>query len=318
MPNLDMPLNELKQYQGRNPKPKDFDEFWDTQIAKLDNIDPKVELKKVNLNSKIANAYELRFTSTQGARIYAKMVKPKNVSGKMPAVLSFHGLGGSSFPFYGMLTSASQGYCSFCMDARGQGGFSQDVGGPGSTQVNFFMRGFDGTPEQMYGVNLFLDTAMLVKVAKSMDFIDGDKLAVTGGSQGGGLAIACAALCPEIKLCATHFPYMSDYKRVYEMGLAQNCYGSITEYFRRYDPKHEREDEIFTKLGYIDLQHLSPRIKAEVLMATGLMDDTCPPSTQFAIYNKITSKKQVLIYPDYGHEIPHEHEDAVFNFLSKL
>ena len=102
------------------------------------------------------------------------------------------------------------------------------------------------------------------------------------------------------------------------MGLAQNCYGSITEYFRRYDPKHEREDEIFTKLGYIDLQHLSPRIKAEVLMATGLMDDTCPPSTQFAIYNKITSKKQVLIYPDYGHEIPHEHEDAVFNFLSKL
>lgn len=60
--------------------------------------------------------------------------------------------------------------------------------------------------------------------------------------------------------------------------------------------------EVFTKLGYIDNQHLAHRIRAEVMMFTGLMDTICPPSSQFAAYNKITSKKQVVIYPDFAHE----------------
>ena len=37
-----------------------------------------------------------------------------------------------------------------------------------------------------------------------------------------------------------------------------------------FDPLHEKEEEIFYKLGYVDVQNLSPRIKARVLMATGL------------------------------------------------
>ena len=37
-------------------------------------------------------------------------------------------------------------------------------------------------------------------------------------------------------------------------------------------------------------------------MAITLMDNICPPSTQFATYNKITSKKEAFIYRDFGHE----------------
>lgn len=139
-----------------------------------------------------------------------------------------------------------------------------------------------------------------------------------GGSQGGGLSIACAALVPEIKLCAPVYPYLSDYKRVWEMDLAKHAYEGIQYYFRNSDPLHEREDEIFTKLGYVDIQFLAPRIKAKVLMSTGLMDTICPPSTQFAMYNKITSEKSVLIYPDYGHEYIKGNSDMIFKFLSQL
>ena len=66
--------------------------------------------------------------------------------------------------------------------------------------------------------------------------------------------------------------------------------------------QHEREREIFTTLGYVDCQHLAKRIRAEVMMGTGLMDTICPPSTQFAAYNKITSPKRMELYPDFGHE----------------
>jgi cephalosporin-C deacetylase len=68
-------------------------------------------------------------------------------------------------------------------------------------------------------------------------------------------------------------------------------------------------------MGYIDVQHLAPRVRGEVLMATGLMDETCPPSTQFATYNKITSPKRMALYPDYGHEWLPGWSDMTFDFL---
>jgi cephalosporin-C deacetylase len=102
------------------------------------------------------------------------------------------------------------------------------------------------------------------------------------------------------------------------MDLAKDAYEELRLYFRLFDPRHEREKEVFTRLGYIDCQHLAPRIKADVLMFTGLMDTICPPSTQFAAYNKITSKKNVVIYPDFGHEILPDYTDLAFNFLRTL
>ena len=319
MPLLDMPLHKLKEYRGISPKPADFDDFWDEQLKKLENIDPQIELTRVDYKSFFADAYEMRFTSTQGARIFAKMLKPKNVAGKMPAVIFFHGLGGCGASFNEMLAYASQGYCVFTMDSRGQGGKSEDVGGTvGTTQVTMFMRGVDGPAEKMYGVNLFLDTAMIAKIVSEMEFVDESRIGVQGGSQGGALSVACAALFPSVKLCAPTVPYMSDYKRVWEMDLAQHAYDGMRDYFRRQDPRHEREAEVFEKLGYIDIQNLAPRIKAKLLMGTGLMDNICPPSTQFAMYNKLTCEKDLVIYPDYGHETPGSHGELVFNFMSQL
>jgi len=114
------------------------------------------------------------------------------------------------------------------------------------------------------------------------------------------------------------YPYLSDYKRVWDMDLDRGAYEGLRYYFRNFDPTHAREDEIFEKLGYIDIQFLAPRIRAKVLMQTGLLDTTCPPSTQFAAYNKITSEKDVIVYPDYGHEGIKGADDATFSFLAQL
>ena len=80
------------------------------------------------------------------------------------------------------------------------------------------------------------------------------------------------------------------------MDLATAAYEELRTYFRLFDPLHEREEETWTRLGYIDNQHLAHRIRADVLMVTGLMDTICPPSTQFAAYNKIAAPKQMDIY----------------------
>jgi cephalosporin-C deacetylase len=316
MPIVDMPLEKLKTYQGRNPKPADFDEFWDASLAELATIEPEVKFTPYDLPSNVAEFYEMRFKSTKGAKLYAKFIKPKNLIGKAPAVLVFHGLSTASSPWLDFVKYAAQGYVVAALDSRGQGGFSEDVGGvPGTTFSTPFMRGFDGDPSDLLCRDLFLDTAQLAKVVMGLDFVDETRVAVTGGSQGGGLAYACASLVPEIKLCAPIYPYLSDYQRVWEMDLTKNAYDGIRYYLRSYDPTHEHIEEFFTKLGYIDIQHLTPRIKAKVYMSTGLMDATCPPSTQFAAYNKVKSEKSVEIYPDFAHEMPNSNGEKVYNFI---
>jgi cephalosporin-C deacetylase len=102
------------------------------------------------------------------------------------------------------------------------------------------------------------------------------------------------------------------------MDLDVAAYSELRTYFRHFDPEHKREAEIFKALGYIDNQHLAHRIRGEILMFTGLMDSVCPPSTQFAAYNKITSKKNMVIWPDYGHERPRECGDQIFQFMLGL
>ena len=319
MPCVDMPLEKLREYGGINPRPTDFDEFWERGLAEMRAIDPRPEFKPYPSSSAIADLFELTFTSTKGARIYAKFARPKNIKGKIPAVLQFHGLSGSSSAWCELLNYVSQGYAVAFMDCRGQGGKSEDVGGQGGTTYSTpFTRGLGGDPDNLYLRDVFLDTAMMARVVMELDYVDETRVGVMGGSQGGGLSIACAALVPEIKLCASNFPYMSDYKRVFEMDLDKDAYEGLRYYFRWYDPSHEREDEIFSKLGYVDIQHLAPRIRAKVLMATCLRDTICPPSTQFAMYNKITSEKSVKIYHDYAHEIPRFHVDKMFEFMAEL
>jgi cephalosporin-C deacetylase len=151
-----------------------------------------------------------------------------------------------------------------------------------------------------------------------MDDVDESRVGATGGSQGGGLTLACAALEPRIKLAAPVFPFLSDYLRVWEIDKDENAYAELREWFRRFDPRHERRMEVFTRLGYIDIQHLAPRIRGEVLMPVGLMDQVCPPSTQFAAYNKIQSKKSLLVYPDYAHESLPEVNDKIYEFMGRL
>jgi cephalosporin-C deacetylase len=131
--------------------------------------------------------------------------------------------------------------------------------------------------------------------------------------------MACAALEPRIKRLMAFYPFLCDYRRVWGLDLAQDAYMGLSKYFRLFDPQHQREDEIYTKLGYIDVQHLAGRIQGEVLFIVGLMDTLCPPSTQFAAYNKIKAPKRMALYPDFHHAERYPGaSDQTFEFMMGL
>lgn len=321
MPLIDKPVAELFKYQGLNPRPADFDQYWDEALRELDATDPRPELVPTQtIQPRHSEAFDLWFTGVGGARIYAKYVRPKRRDGPCPAVLQFHGYSGHGGNFVDRLVWSGEGFCVAALDARGQGGRSEDSDSrKGMTLKGHIVRGLnDPDPRKLAYRQIFLDTAQLARVVMSFDEVDATRVGAMGGSQGGALTLACAALEPRIKLAAPLYPFLCDYRRVWEMDLAKGAYEELSYFFRMFDPRHEREEEIFTKLGYIDCQHLAPRIKAEVLMYTGLVDPICPPSTQFAAYNKITSKKNVIFYPDFAHEALPGEPDSTFNFMMGL
>ncbi|MDZ5252517.1 acetylxylan esterase [Clostridium sp. LIBA-8841] len=303
MPMLDMSLEKLYEYKGVSPLPKDFDEFWDKQLKELDNLDVKVEMKKADFQSPIAECYDLYFNSIDGAKIYAKFMKPKGVKGKMPALLEFHGYQGRSTDWSNKLHYVASGMCVISMDCRGQAGLSEDVGGvKGITVKGHIVRGLVEGREKLLFKNIFLDTVVLARIIMNMECVDEDRVITTGGSQGGALSLACAALENRIKGVYAYYPFLCDYKRVWFMDLGGEAYDELKRYFKFIDPNHENEEYVFNTLGYIDIKNMAHRIKGKVNMAIGLMDDICPPSTQFAAYNNILCEKELVLYPDYGHE----------------
>ena len=313
MPMIDMPLEKLHTYAGRNPCPADMDAFWDRSLAEMRALDPKVELVKSSFQAPGSECFDLFFTGVGGARIHAKYARPAVRKGKLPAVLQFHGYSGNCGDWVEKLAWAGSGFCIASLDSRGQGGLSQDLGGvTGTTLRGHIIRGLQDGPEHLLFRKNFLDTAQLAGIVMGLPEVDPQRVGAMGGSQGGGLTLACASLEPRIRRVAPTFPFLCDYQRVWEMDLAKDAYEELRAFFRVFDPQHKREKEIFHTLGYIDCQHLAKRIRGEVMMITGLMDTVCPPSTQFAAYNKITAPKQMEIYPDHGHEnIPYSSEKTM-------
>jgi cephalosporin-C deacetylase len=234
--------------------------------------------------------------------VHAKLLRP-TTPGPHPALLEFHGYSMDSGDFAGKLPYVARGFVVAALDVRGQGGPSQDVGGvSGPTLSGHIVRGLLDDPKNLFFRHIYLDTVQLARVVMSLDDVDPERVAARGASQGGALTLACAALEPRIKKLAPVYPFLSDYQRVWEMDLAKDAYQELRDFFRRQDPTHERIEEWFRRLGYIDVQHLCARIQGQVMMAIGLMDGICPPSSQFAAYNKITAKKERVLYPDYAHE----------------
>ena len=323
MPQIDLSLPELLKFQGRNPRPADMDEHWNRALAQMHALDAQVELVPHALDAPFAECFDLFWTGVGGARVHAKYLRPKNASQPHPTVLMFHGYSGSSGDWHDKLSYVARGFSVAAMDCRGQAGQSEDVGGVrGNTLHGHIIRGLreavEGAPHQLLFRQIYLDCAQLARIVMQMPEVDAARVGATGGSQGGGLTLACAALEPRIKKAAPTYPFLCDYRRVWEMDLAVGAYEELRAYFRNFDPRHEQEDAIFNALGYIDNQHLAHRIRAEVLMSVGLMDTICPPSTQFAAYNKISSPKNLLIYPDFGHEGLPGAGDKIYEFMATL
>ncbi|WP_418666467.1 alpha/beta fold hydrolase [Allofournierella sp.] len=305
MPQIDWPLEQLKTYRGKSPRPADWQAYWARALGELETADLSYTYEKDPIRVPGVECGHLWFRGVGGARVHAQLMRPTGFLGPRPAMLLFHGYEGHSHDWYEKLPFAQSGIAVAALDVRGQAGLSQDtlqIGG--STFRGHIVRGVDEEdPDKLFFRSVYLDTVQLARIVAGLEFVDERRLASVGFSQGGALAIACAALSGQMERTVAGYPFLSDFRRVRELDYPNPAYDELKLYFRLRDPRHEKETRFFERLGYLDVQWMAEKLTAPVLFYTGLADMICPPSCQFAVYNRITAPKRQVIYPDYGHEL---------------
>lgn len=215
------------------------------------------------------------------------------------------------------LNYVAAGFAVVCLDVRGQAGKSIDGGVyKGITVKGQVIRGMEEGPKHLFYKDVYLDVYQCIEIISKLDRIDSNKMYTYGASQGGALALIGASIHPKITGCVAIYPFLSDFKRILELGDQAEPYNELFRYFKFKDPFHDTEENILKNLSYIDVKNFVHFLNCPVKMITGLQDDVCPPSTQFAIYNRIPTKKEIYLLPEYGHEPMNvEVNDRVFNWI---
>jgi cephalosporin-C deacetylase len=314
MPWYDMPLERLREYRTQTAEPEGLDDWWAKRLQRA-----RAQAESAAFTPHEPDVYrpfqvfDVEFSGSGGDRIRAWYVKPAGEASKI--VVKFIGYGGGrGAPAEHMLLPAL-GYGVFVMDSRGQGGrwtygaTGDGAAGPENSQV--MSRGIT-TPEDYYYTRLFIDAARAVDVALEMS--GGAPVAVSGASQGGGLALAAAALHRDkVAVCHADVPFLCDIQRA--ITLAPHApYTEIPEFLAE---NVALIDLALNTLRYVDCALLARRITAVCLLSAGLMDDICPPSTVFAAYNEITADKDIAVYPYSGHSVPRAHAEWQLRHLRR-
>jgi cephalosporin-C deacetylase len=160
-------------------------------------------------------------------------------------------------------------------------------------------KGILDTKEYYYRA-VYLDAVRALEVLAAIDNVDACKIGVQGGSQGGGMALAAAALSDIPEVAVADYPFLSNFERAIDMAPS-GPFKEINEYFRR-NTSPDLEVQAKRTLSYFDIMNLAPRIKCHTWVSIGLVDDIVPPSTVFAAYNHMACSKEIAVYRYFGHE----------------
>lgn len=309
MPFTDMPLDELRSYRPEVRQPDDFDTFWTETLAEARGAGGEVELVAAETPINQLIVEDLTFPGFDGDPIRAWVTRPRTGE-KLPAVVEYLGYnGGRGLPGERLAWAAS-GYVHVLMDTRGQGsgwgsgGDTPDPHGSGGAVPGFMTRGISD-PYTYFYRRFFTDGVRLVDAVKELPFVDPSRIAVTGGSQGGGISLAVAALVPDLLGSMPDVPYLSHFQRSVAM-TPQAPFTELTQYLSI----HRDQDEVvFRTLSYFDGVNFARRIHTPTLFSVALMDPIVLPSSVFAAYNHLASEdREIVVYPYNGHEGGQAHQ----------
>ncbi len=283
------------EIKSTHDKPADFDAFWTRTKQELDDVDPEYTVTERNdLEKDERKVYLVDMKSLGGFTVHAWVTIPTHVAKnhKFPVLLMLPGYQATNKPLLGH--EYDMAFVS--LDPRGQG----------LSKNGLEMRREDYIVSHLEDKDKYILRGAIMDCLRCVDFIcsrpefDHDRISVTGGSMGGYLAIATAALDKRISLCAPQNPFMSD---VYNMdnGAVKWPIDHMKEYVSIRPGLSF--DKVLNNLQYFDTKNFATSVTCPVVMGIGLLDPFVPPNNSYAVYNNFKAKKKIFVFKDLGHEV---------------
>ncbi|MBK9712701.1 MAG: acetylxylan esterase [Kouleothrix sp.] len=301
---FDLSLDQLRGYLPPREEPADFDAFWRRTLDETRQAPLRPTFDAADYGLSTVETFDVSFSGYGGQTIKGWLLLPRARSGPLPCVVEYIGYGGGrGFPTDWLLWS-SAGYAHLVMDTRGQGSawLKGDTPDPepdgGNPQHPGFMTRGILSAQTYYYRRVFADAVRAVEAAQAHPAVDSGRIAVTGGSQGGGIALAVSGLLPGVQAAMPDVPFLCHYRRATEITDA-HPYQELSRYLTI---QRDKEAAVFDTLAYFDGVNFAARAGARALFSVGLMDEICPPSTVFAAYNHYAGPKDIRVWRYNHHE----------------
>ncbi len=303
VPQYDLPLDELRAYEPALPVPPDLEAFWTETLAEARERPLSAVFEPIDSGLVVAQTFDVTFAGFGGAPIRAWLHLPVGRPRPLPAIVEYIGYGGGRGLPHERNLWALAGYAHFVMDTRGQGsgwavGDTPDPGSGGDPSHQGWMTDGILDPRRYYYRRVFTDAVRAVEAVRSHPAVDPARVAVLGGSQGGGITIAAAALVPDLAAAAPDVPFLCCFPRALTFS-DKDPYGEVVRYLKAHRNHVETAERT---LSYFDGAVLGRLAKVPALFSVALMDMTCPPSTVYAAYNAYGGPKEICEYPYNEHE----------------
>jgi len=276
--------------------PPDFTAFWEAAKAEAANV--PIDAKLTYLPEQSTPTVDVYLVNLQnykkGRRLYGYLSKPK-APGKYPVLFSPPGAGvkpGSPSTFF-----ADQGFISLSIEIHGISPLlDSDTYKDISTAFGDYWLNKLDDPDNYYYKSVYLGCVRSIDYLCSLPEFDGENVVVTGGSQGGALAIVTAALDKRVKALASFYPALSD--------MTGYLHGRAGGWPHLLAPRLAATTNTPAKLrtiSYYDVVNFAKQITVPGFYSWGYNDNTCPPTSVYAAVNAIKAPKTIVITPITGH-----------------
>jgi cephalosporin-C deacetylase len=314
---VDLSPAQLADYRSEQTEPADFDAFWAETLTSTAKHPIDVRISEVTIGLATIRTYDVTFRGFAGQDVRAWLRVPAGREGPLPAVVQYVGYGGGRGHALENLFWASAGFAHLQMDTRGQGsgwslGATPDDAVTPPQGPGVMTRGILD-PATYYYRRLFTDAVRAVDAARDLDVVDSGRVAVLGGSQGGGLALAVSGLRDDLAGVVSFVPFLCDFPRAVRITDAYP-YREIIDYLKVH---RGEQDQVHRTLSYFDGVNMARRATAPALFSVALRDAVCPSSTVYGAYHVYGGPREINVWEYNGHEGGGIlDEEAALRFLS--